>query len=696
MKENTNNVYTIQKGDTLSDLARRFGIKSPDPRLAPWEVLGRLNGINSETEARLIRPGQQLILPEGVSAQQSTVTTDVAPQETPQPVPETREPVPPAGTREAYEAIIIDKLTQQTPLNGEDIEALQTALKGIDLYHGNIDRDPRGLTCGAMIEFLKTENAQPVLTSLGPTAQGIINKYDEYHVVDRLTRQSGFSKEALSGYDKDIRDFLQKDEITITDKVDLMVSLNALGYKIKDLEVYDNKEISGALTEYLTENPEMMTTTSTLRFRDMMKEGYAPQLREIAQKTENFDERIQQQLDKMGNLDTASYQNVYALQTLLDLGSYKPGGLDGTVGSLTKGAVHRYKLENGIIKEPLFSVKEYFPDAANIPEIGTIKGDFYEEYDAPDHTNGFGVSDVAIDRVFSGMTGNDIQDKGTTPEDSGKDNPRPLIVIDLGHGADLHDIGKDGKPYHRFDSGMEATFEDKMHETHFIDPVGLALAEKLHEQGYQVAFTRNPGEQMRIEGGYFTTLHARPQFAQRMGEELNSNGVLFISIHANADAPHSKGTRIYAKGSNGRFSNENSAALAKSVGDGFSIGEKQTKLFQGDYTILRKFEEISDKSQINAAIVIETGFMTDPGDHKALVEMTKNPDLAASQIAQGIDSFVKANGVDVQLADGVREEVREKIDEIVANSLDCTSECVTSENGRVVTCTIPDPSCSNM
>jgi len=90
-------------------------------------VLGRLNNINSEADARKIRTGQKLILPNlilpnKVYAQQTNTdntSTSTAP------------PVLTPNERAANIGVIIDKLTQESPLSGPDILALQRSLINI-------------------------------------------------------------------------------------------------------------------------------------------------------------------------------------------------------------------------------------------------------------------------------------------------------------------------------------------------------------------------------------------------------------------------------------------------------------------------------------------------------------------------------------------------------------------------------------
>jgi len=1038
MAEKENDIYVVRKHDTLSGIAKELGIKSQDPAVEPWRILGRLNNINTLEKAKLIRPGQPLILPEGIKTQPAQTEEQTAKHtETPtpkqpvtevQPAPEqpteearptTKEateapveqpatPETPSDTnklppsREEYISIIKDKLAQETPLNKQDIWDLQTALKETGHNPGRIDGYEGKNTYAGIKDFIKTDEGKEAIPKLGAPALGIVEKYEKdpdfrrsiiqesmpathlatlQNIVERYledgTPPSGnktdmlisldemgynikdpdvynekevthalndylhdnpeamkttsiahypslvkyghadtlkeilkdpevlearrklvigtipFAAEATSvspglmkstwgiesSYGKDIvsgtkcegdwhftdgtwnsimsqngeeianlikqnhsgeeyeriaeeiiakkdipgalakyqyhpvvstygaaflmksnarslnvdpserqnwkpiysaynispsdaktllsmarhddprsaqqvigknarnnppyfggdvtakvalgridkqlethhneyherfgrlereivqarlpathlaglkecvERYIENDRALSGDNTDLLVSLNEMRYSsIEDLNRYDEREVSNALMDYISENPKIILTASTTCLKNLIDHGHGKQLRDIAQKVDNFDNRIAQQLDDMGDFKTAPKTEVLTLQTLLDIDGHRPNGIDGYVGSGTIGAVYRFKLSHNIISLPPFAITASFNDATKA--VGHEHDCTLEECINSDHTNGFGVSNTVIERAIAdtkstitGIKSDDIPEKGTTPEDSAADNPRPVAFIGASHGA------KNGNG--EIDEGKRVKDEDGniITELTIVDPLCVALAKDLHHLGYQVIFMRNPGEQFRIEGDKNDKLNARPLIAHKCSEDMEANGKLYISIHANSyeEDKSVSGTRIFAQeDGKGGYLNNKSLMLAQSVGNNFSISDKETTIHPADYSVLRGSENgvKNDDNQLNAAILVETAFLTNKGDREKLKEIAKNPQQAASDIANGIHEFVMANSPEVRIADAQRIAEEEAIKVASVNRAEFSGE----DNGTLAYATNP-------
>jgi N-acetylmuramoyl-L-alanine amidase len=542
------------------------------------------------------------------------------------------------------------------------------ALKPSDNYeiYKDVARNNPGI-------YIKDYTASQVMGLIGELQKTKSNEYySRFGHIERSITQEKLPNTELASHRECVESYLENGRTPSGNNTDLLVSLDTMGYNIKDLNTYREKEVSNALTNYISDNPKMMLTASTSRLKDMIDHGQSRELQTIAQKVDGFDDLIAQKLKEIGNIKEAGKPEVTELQTLLSLSGYSTGNINGIAAKRTIDDIYEYKLDSGIIKKPAFSVAVFFKDAAETPQIGTTRVSAHNKY-YDEHTNGFGVSQMAIERVWAGLTGNDIQDKGTTPEDSAANNPRPLVMIDLGHGADIHWINeRTGKHHHSLELGKGVNDKINFTEAHIVDPLGQALAEKLHRQGYQVAFTRNPGEQLRIEGGHKTTLEARSLFAHEMNKELGANGTIFISLHANAAKNHkTNGTEIYAQqGKHGKgYQNEKSLELAKSVGKNFSIDNKEAQIKHDDFRVLHEFERGASDEKLHASILIETGYITDNKDLKALRKIAEEPDVAAANIAQGVDMFVQENVPELQIAAEAKKSTN--CHEIKGGMIDC-------------------------
>ncbi|MFP4097956.1 MAG: LysM peptidoglycan-binding domain-containing protein [Alphaproteobacteria bacterium] len=618
-------IHVVQSGDTMGQIAKRHGLT--------LQELIKINKMSPE-EANLIHPGQELKL--------SKVTALKEPPLDPSPATATVTPPPPVLRAEPEDnphiGQIIALLTQEEPLTRGDVRTLQTSLEETGFSPQGIDGAMGQNTAGAMLGFLRTEAATDILPLLSAQVHGIFEKFDPNDTITRIIRQSELPAGKLASLHEIVDHYLAQDDPDGATAGNVAKALHELGHDISANTLqdptFDRPQISQALMRHMQDNPDTLLSASTDTLRILMLDGQTGQLRALAQTLEGFDERIEEHLESIGSLHEASYQDVYALQTLLDIGGYRPGGLDGVLGSQTHAGLNRFRLATGEIIKPQKGIDQFFANAAAVPTIGTMEKSFHNEfYDS--NTNGLGISQVAIERTFAKLIGGEPLEKGTLPEDTARHNPRPLIVIDLGHGADIRE--REGIDDNIIDPG--ATREG-LSEAHVVDPLGQEMAQQLREQGYQIAFTRNPGEQHRIEAARNETLEVRPKFATELAKEMDANGVLFISLHVNATNNKSIGGGIiFADGSNGRFSDQASENLAASIAANYSIRNQETDTRAADYRVLRTFEP---KTQgLNASVLVETGFLSNPQDLAALKKIAQNPASAAAQIVSGIDNFVR-------------------------------------------------------
>lgn len=215
---------------------------------------------------------------------------------------------------------------------------------------------------------------------------------------------------------------------------------------------------------------------------------------------------------------------------------------------------------------------------------------------------------------------------------------RPLIVLDLGHGAG-EDEGAVSK-------------HNKHSEVDVVDPVGRRMGEMLKGLGYDVVYTRNPGEAFRY--GYsdsvgpegLSSLEARAEFAHVYADMTGHEKVYFISLHADASSPSVRGATMLA----GSLGNRNgrvdfgraaidpaSKTLSHHLADHYQIGDK-SKVTTADASMLEHFEK-RDLSSDRVATLVELGYLSNKEDAAKLAEMAENPDKAAAALVKGLVSF---------------------------------------------------------
>ncbi len=631
-------------------------------------------------------------------------------------------------SKEALYGVLYDKLSHNSPLTRDDLKEIQSSLRALGIDAGPVDGYAGKRTAAGIAEFLKIDENIDFVQQIGKQARHILNEFGQKETLKRLDTQAALSDEVRNISKLAIDYSLSNKELTKDNLSALQDDLNEIGYNCGKADGIMGPKTAGAIVSYMKDHPDLVMQMPVDTMRELMKHGYSKEIKALAENN-NFDERIAQKLAEIGDVDRADYSQIYELQTMLAVGGYNPGGIDGVVGSLTKRAISRYSEKNNIepanhvvtdgykdqishddIEEALAksvheaehtdiksdtnrqTVETKPPLSAQPSQIAinidsgedkgqaekpeekaedviqaahgienpsveihpppkpegvadntvdtssneahTIAASTTNTGSSMEYTNGYGVSLVAIERAWANVTGDEKMPRGTMPEDSASSNPRPLVVIDPGHGCD---IGSNGK----IDPGSVSSQVKGLTEVAVVDKVSTSLADKLHAMGYQVAFTRNPGEPLRVSGSHDKTLRVRPEFAESLAKEMGANGVIFLSIHTNSvEDKHAHGARVYAQGSNGRVINGNSDLLADNISASYRMGNKSTKIRQADYGVLRNFEkDLGRANEVNAGVLLELGFLSSPKDAKAMKDMMQSPDAYAENIARGIERY---------------------------------------------------------
>lgn len=248
-------------------------------------------------------------------------------------------------------------------------------------------------------------------------------------------------------------------------------------------------------------------------------------------------------------------------------------------------------------------------------------------------------------------------------------NPRPHIVLDGGHSVEIK--GRDGKI--RTDRGASVTGSDgkPFNETDVIDPFMKALKTKLEALGFGVSYTRQPGELLpNPEKDYEDSLVNRAHIANNAeGKSNNANnasGKIVISIHADSGDPSAKGTRFYTSA---KTHNPDSVELAKSLAQNVSIGTNTPNVKKGNFAVLNTLEKTrplnspplsTGEKPIEAATLVELGFLTNSNDLKELEKIATNPDKMAGLLATSVHNYVLERSPAVRLAEEREAKAQEE------------------------------------
>lgn len=266
--------------------------------------------------------------------------------------------------------------------------------------------------------------------------------------------------------------------------------------------------------------------------------------------------------------------------------------------------------------------------------------------------NGYGVSKALIQKAWS-LVGC----APYTPPPSAERLPaRPLVVIDPGHGSynEESSIG--------YDAGKSPDNSD-YHEIEVIDPVSRALADELREKGFDVAFTRLPGEKLdfdyneEIGDQKLSPRQARADFAHKLADLTGHADVYFIGIHANENRSSKiKGAFIYAASEtnkNGKVdfgrppADMRAQKLTQTIAQNYTLeGSNPSRAQTADITAIEAFEARGEGvNSARSAALIELGFMSNPQDSAALKDLITDPCKAATDIAEGIFKFHQEEGL---------------------------------------------------
>ena len=539
--------------------------------------------------------------------------------------------------------IIEDKIINaliEGDLSGDGIVELQTNLKELGYFSANPFPNFGQITARSTLDFLNDHPEQAFLISADIAGQmhsaglGV-----ETQALIRSTAAQYMTTEQREAITQNMNTLLAQEETWDSNQIQqIQTNLSRLGYEFGPIDSRYDPQTSEAITSYIHDNPASFNTISTTSLRKIINSGQYEELREFAQAHPDIiTDRIQNSLNEInGDYINGDWQDKIELQTMLSIGGYSsPNNIDGVIGGQARTAINNFAAAH--------------PDAT-IPE--PLPDPNYVDYTPPEPlkeashyvggTNGLGISNTAIERAWADITGDTPPIGNVTP------SGRPLIILDLGHGVSISNNEND-------DIGAMSPHIDDLSEVAFIDAIADDLAQALYEQGYDVAFTRNPGELLRVKGQYADTLTSRPEFAHNLAEQIGATNVTFISMHANsATSTRADGSLVFVQqNNNGDSLSASSENLGQSIAGTYQLDSSEpTEFRQANYSVLRNFERdipsTADHTMYSATL-IEFGFLSNASDSRDLVRMMNDPERAVEQLVRGINMHIQFKDPDLDL-----------------------------------------------
>lgn len=201
---------------------------------------------------------------------------------------------------------------------------------------------------------------------------------------------------------------------------------------------------------------------------------------------------------------------------------------------------------------------------------------------------------------------------------------KPLVIIDPGHGG-----GRD----------KGSVSVSGITETRIVDPVARHVAEEMRAAGYDVAFTRLPGENYRYDRWnenigvrHIKSNQSRAEFALQLAKITGHLSVKFVSIHADAHPtrnPSVRGATFFAasaENNNGLSDfggaplNSLSVTFGETIAKNYRIAPGvRTLRNTADFDVIAYLENRSRELKIPAVGgLLEIGHATSPEDERIM------------------------------------------------------------------------------
>lgn len=411
------------------------------------------------------------------------------------------------------------------------------------------------------------------------------------------------------------------------------------------------------LLGFIRDNPEVLVTMNPSMVETLVNRGHARELSEILNDNPEVRDNVMQELSNATNagqlgLSDMSEPLLRQVQGQLSLLGLYPAHfkVDALIGNGTRGGYAAFAenapapiadVTDDLVPIPIAVEAPADPVDQNTPIIDPVEPAVSPtDHFADASSDNYGVPQELIDRAWDA-----VDSRSGTSVVQASVSDRPLVVLDLGHNVAVGSRRGEGAV-----SPFSNVSEDgQLSEVDVVDPVAQALAARLYAAGYDVAFTREPGELFR--DGEAERLSSRGQFATQLSVQGGYSQTYLISLHVNgvagAGAERVHGADVFAAGSGpsngivdfgGPEMDPGSVALAESIADNYRIRpDVETDVYTADMTVLTSFDSRGDAvgSTMHAAL-IELGYMTSPDDTPDLEEIMRNPARAADQIFEGI------------------------------------------------------------
>ncbi len=383
------------------------------------------------------------------------------------------------------------------------------------------------------------------------------------------------------------------------------------------------------IVHFLQDNPEALLDIGENLTQHLYDHGYGKALENVASSDTSLQDNLRAEIDcildgrALSELDRDELKDVQTNWKLL--GEYD-GKIDGIIGKKSRKAFAGHT-RAGCQPEAAPAPVDYapLPQPSNNVYHPSLPENFNAQASRLGRNGDYGISLNHIENAQKAAA------KGQTYKGFKPQAGQKVVVIDLGHNSE-HYSKKSKRRLN--DKGAHSKYTNQS-ETDFVDPVAIDLAEKYHQQGYLVAFTRNPDEKINMH--YDRSLNYRARIAAGLGADI------FISLHANGsrDKSASYGA-VYCQ--SGRAT-QNDKNFAHSVAQNMDIhgnGTPARKLTK-DLGVLRKFRQLGKNDAV--CVLLEPGFLSNEKDAKALETISKNPDNFTNGIVGATVDYAANLGV---------------------------------------------------
>ncbi|MCB9988225.1 MAG: N-acetylmuramoyl-L-alanine amidase [Rhodospirillales bacterium] len=452
--------------------------------------------------------------------------------------------------------------------------------------------------------------------------------------------------------------------------------LNEDGHSVGNIDKDFGAKTAAGVVGFLKDNPDMARLVSPEMYASLINNdphnANKQALRGMVSGNETLKAQIVESTKNLLGTDPASMSDgqKIALQTNLSLlghYDYDRAGkqeIDGTLGKGSRRAIDAFRTENGlavadkdpVIKEtPSEKLTQSFTKEADKPHIGlprlpaAVRNLDPESFITEDT---YGLSRDAVAEAWR------VTLSGETPQYNPQfQSDHPIFVGIAAHNQ--------ANSYGTIDPGAVSPLDETLHEADINRALAQASVKAAYKQGFNAVYVGGT-ENTPFPVNYnrdLSHIAVKGAFAHNLGI-ITGAPIIAVNHETNAiDNIDVKGARVYAftntkdDAATRPALNSQSEKLAREMSRNFQTGDTPTLEKTARHMALRGVEKgVIEQGGQNAAITVESGFLTNPDDVRELKALRDNPVNAGAQIAQGAANYYNGTNPQVALAPRIEEQ----------------------------------------